>query len=584
MDIDMSATRQQMLETAERLNQQMTDGIPFTWETLEQALTSVTEQDDKGIHGWICYFAAFYQLTTGNQEGCLHYLDESVRCLLGTDLEHHVARVYNMIGIVAHMQNNLSLAMEQYDKALDYTEKYDDKMVHSIVLSNMSDAYYLIGAYERAVQCHAECIREFEQADDNSTYSRINFRKMLAEYGCCLLHLHMDDEAEKVLCKLEETGQSEEVIRETRLGVNVFLAHLAERNGDRKKAEEHVRTAVMALEDMTQVSSEYDSIQNLLQYVEKIGKPEQIEEVLNCLEPKAAIEQNKSLLLQLLSLRMRYCSSRMTPEEFKQSADTFFHLKDSWELTENSQVMYMMELRKRLQAAEEEQKEQERKRNRLLYQADHDELTGLYNKRSLNRYLEDVFEDCLLNEKELGILFLDIDHFKQLNDRYGHGRGDEGICAVADTLKKCFPEDYVARYGGDEFLVVMTGRDREYAEEHARQLCMGIGNVRFPMKTLLWNPGLRFPWVVSVLFRKNQTECGISCRLRTKHFMTRKMSKKEKYASMWEKDNTYSSATKIKGTQQWITSNIPPANCFAGLHLILKNTVLPCGWICSVQH
>ena len=49
MDIDMSATRQQMLETAERLNQQMADGIPFTWETLEQALASVTEQDDKGI-------------------------------------------------------------------------------------------------------------------------------------------------------------------------------------------------------------------------------------------------------------------------------------------------------------------------------------------------------------------------------------------------------------------------------------------------------------------------------------------------------------------------------------------------------
>ena len=45
MDIDMSATRQQMLETAEHLNQQMTDGIPFTWETLEQALTSVTEQE-----------------------------------------------------------------------------------------------------------------------------------------------------------------------------------------------------------------------------------------------------------------------------------------------------------------------------------------------------------------------------------------------------------------------------------------------------------------------------------------------------------------------------------------------------------
>lgn len=124
--------------------------------------------------------------------------------------------------------------------------------------------------------------------------------------------------------------------------------------------------------------------------------------------------------------------------------------------------------------------EQEQKRNRLLYQADHDELAGLYNKRSLNRHLEDVFEDCLLNEKSLGILFLDNDHFKQLNDRYGHGKGDEGICAVADTLKRCFPEDYIARYGGDEFLVVMTGRNPEYAMEHAQQLCSGIWECKIP--------------------------------------------------------------------------------------------------------
>ena len=149
----MSVDRQQMLETAERLNQQMADGIPYTWETLEQALSFVTEERDRGIHGRICYFAAFYHLDAGNQEQCLKYLDESVRCLLGTDQEIHVARVYNMIGIVAHMQNNLSLAMEQYGKALDYTAKYDDKMVHSIVLSNMADAYYLIGVYDRAVQC-----------------------------------------------------------------------------------------------------------------------------------------------------------------------------------------------------------------------------------------------------------------------------------------------------------------------------------------------------------------------------------------------------------------------------------------------
>ena len=535
----MSVDRQQMLETAERLNQQMADGIPYTWETLEQALSFVTEKRDRGIHGRICYFAAFYHLDTGNQEQCLKYLDESVRCLLGTDQEIHVARAYNMIGIVAHMQNNLSLAMEQYGRALDYTAKYNDKMVHSIVLSNMADAYYLIGVYDRAVQCYRECIREFEKAGDDSIYSRINFRKMLSEYGCCLLHLDMDQEAMEVYRKLEETGKSEEIIRETRLAANVFFTYLAESEGHREKAADHVRQAVMALEDMRQVSSEYDSIQNLLQYVEKTGNIELLQEILDCLEPKAAIEQNRSLLLQLLMLRLRYCSAQMSIEEFRQATETFFHIKESSEMIESNQVMYMLELRKRLQAVEEEQREQTKKRNKLLYQSEHDELTGLYNKRSLNRYLEDVFEACKLNEKELGILFLDIDYFKQLNDRYGHGKGDEGICAVADTLKKIFPEDYVARYGGDEFLVVMTGRDLTYVMEHAESLCAGIREYKIPNEDSELEPWLTISvgGVCAIPREPNRVWDFLSAADNTLY--EQKKEKKGKFVFIRERENIY---------------------------------------------
>lgn len=535
----MSVDRQQTLETAERLNQQMADGIPYTWETLEQALSFVTEKRDRGIHGRICYFAAFYHLDAGNQEQCLKYLDESVRCLLGTDQEIHVARVYNMIGIVAHMQNNLSLAMEQYGRALDYTAKYNDKMVHSIVLSNMADAYYLIGVYDRAVQCYRECIREFEKAGDDSTYSRINFRKMLSEYGCCLLHLDMDQEAMEVYRKLQETGKSEEIIRETRLAANVFFTYLAESEGHREKAADHVRQAVMALEDMRQVSSEYDSIQNLLQYVEKTGNIELLQEILDCLEPKAAIEQNRSLLLQLLMLRLRYCSAQMSIEEFRQATETFFHIKESSEMIESNQVMYMLELRKRLQAVEEEQREQTKKRNKLLYQSEHDELTGLYNKRSLNRYLEDVFEACKLNEKELGILFLDIDYFKQLNDRYGHGKGDEGICAVADTLKRIFPEDYVARYGGDEFLVVMTGRDLTYVMEHAESLCAGIREYKIPNEDSELEPWLTISVGGVCAIPREPNRVWVSCLQRTIHCMNRRKNKKGKFVFIRERENIY---------------------------------------------
>ena len=90
----------------------------------------------------------------------------------------------------------------------------------------------------------------------------------------------------EVYRKLEETGKSEEIVRGTRLAANVFFTYLAESEGHREKAADHVRQAVMALEDMRQVSSEYDSIQNLLQYVEKTGNIELLQEILDCLEPK----------------------------------------------------------------------------------------------------------------------------------------------------------------------------------------------------------------------------------------------------------------------------------------------------------
>ena len=56
----------------------------------------------------------------------------------------------------------------------------------------------------------------------------------------------------------------------------------------------------------------------------------------------------------------------------------------------------------------------------------------------------------------LGILFVDIDYFKQMNDSYGHGKGDECIKAVADSIRECMPGEFAARYGGDEFVKVQN--------------------------------------------------------------------------------------------------------------------------------
>lgn len=84
-----------------------------------------------------------------------------------------------------------------------------------------------------------------------------------------------------------------------------------------------------------------------------------------------------------------------------------------------------------------------------------DYLTGLYNRRQLDYYLESKIKNLTKNQKFSGIM-IDIDNFKQINDKYGHLTGDRAIEASASILKQYFKHDeFIARYAGDEFVILL---------------------------------------------------------------------------------------------------------------------------------
>jgi diguanylate cyclase (GGDEF)-like protein len=106
-------------------------------------------------------------------------------------------------------------------------------------------------------------------------------------------------------------------------------------------------------------------------------------------------------------------------------------------------------------------------REQLFVVANFDTLTGLPNRNLLNDRLEHALQRTTRQDSRLGLLFLDLDHFKGVNDRFGHAAGDKVLCEVAIRLRRVLrEEDTVGRLHGDEFLVVLEdgASDREIAQ------------------------------------------------------------------------------------------------------------------------
>jgi two-component system cell cycle response regulator len=113
-----------------------------------------------------------------------------------------------------------------------------------------------------------------------------------------------------------------------------------------------------------------------------------------------------------------------------------------------------------------------------------DSLTGLYNRRYLEVHMQKMLERNCENKRTMCVLMFDIDHFKQVNDNYGHAVGDEVLKTFAYRLKDNLRSfDLVARLGGEEFVAVMPDVSKDYAMIIAERLRNSIGSTSFKSQT-----------------------------------------------------------------------------------------------------
>lgn len=112
---------------------------------------------------------------------------------------------------------------------------------------------------------------------------------------------------------------------------------------------------------------------------------------------------------------------------------------------------------------------------KLHYQSRHDLLTDLFNRRALLELLEREIARQRRGTPAFSVLMIDLDRFKQFNDRYGHLVGDAALIHVADTLRRTArTQDVVARFGGEEFCLVLPDTDAEAAMQAGERLRLAL--------------------------------------------------------------------------------------------------------------
>ncbi len=124
-----------------------------------------------------------------------------------------------------------------------------------------------------------------------------------------------------------------------------------------------------------------------------------------------------------------------------------------------------------------------------------DDLTGLYNKRTIYKHLRELIDENKGHGKQVYLGILDLDHFKEINDHYGHLYGDEVLKQIASKIQSNVrQEDMVGRYGGDEFVIVFSDCDgqvvrrvMERIQEEVNKLDFEVCQLSFSCGVAVWN-------------------------------------------------------------------------------------------------
>ena len=154
-----------------------------------------------------------------------------------------------------------------------------------------------------------------------------------------------------------------------------------------------------------------------------------------------------------------------------------------WALASTTQIRFSGQLSRLISIVDISRLKQTQ--TQLHREAITDSLTGLVNRRHLTQKLAEAIQWSRTNGQPLSVILFDLDKFKQINDTFGHGIGDDVLSRVAATARThCRDSDILGRYGGEEFLMILPNANADVSRQVAERIRVAIADLRWPIDPL----------------------------------------------------------------------------------------------------
>lgn len=410
----------------------------------------------------------------GNLSEAVEIVTKALCLLKEADEQYLYAKTMNLLGSVYASIGNETMAIDCYLDGLDIAEEQEAYDLPILFYNNIGTRYQELGETQKAIyyfhksqtNLKAPNIYNHERYGQWSMVNALNLSEAYSIIG-------RYKEAEEYLHHCEQIldTQAKEDFKYAYL---ISKSHLYMKTGREAYVREHIDDLLALSKEENENGNLVQNITELCDILLELNDYEHLKDTLEIFDDY--IKEKEIMFYQTTSigLWMKYYKAIGQKEEYNRLCVKYAELMEQEKIYVNKEKVAVID-------AKIELREKESQRRRAEKQAMSDELTGLWNRYRLTKDCQKLFKIAKQEKQRVAFGILDIDCFKEQNDTYGHIQGDTSLKNVTEVLKRAVSGyGTVYRYGGDEFVIILTSGESEFIEKIAESIKRNLKKREIP--------------------------------------------------------------------------------------------------------